>query len=252
MSILQRALDLAAKGRAVFPMNPTTKRPACEHGVKDATTDQDKLHGWFNRPGLLPAVATGQPSSVVVLDVDAQHGGAEWWRENRHRLPETEAYRSRSGGLHAVFAYKAGLRTIGLDKIGKGVELRSTGASAIYWPAAGLPVLCDALPADLPSWVSPPPPAPPAPRYVASGPRPAERILKQVMGLVRVVASAPQGQRNASLFWAASRASEIIGQGELSAAHAEAVLVEAAARSGLDQVEARQTIQSAFRREATQ
>jgi hypothetical protein len=106
MSVLAHALDLAARGRAVFPMVTATKRPACKHGVHDATRCTEIIRSWFSRPGLVPAVATGEPSGVVVLDLDRQHNGAVWWRDHRDRLPATEIYRTRSGGLHLVFLHR--------------------------------------------------------------------------------------------------------------------------------------------------
>jgi hypothetical protein len=69
-------------------------------------------------------------------------------------------------------------------------------------------------------------------------------------GLARVVREArpptgnEPGERNAKLNWAAYRAGEHIAAGELSEADAEAELLAAALDAGLDEAEARRTIQS--------
>ncbi|HQT65749.1 MAG TPA: hypothetical protein PLO16_14695 [Acidocella sp.] len=89
-----------------------------------------------------------------------------------------------------------------------------------------------------------------APSYESCGARPAAHIEAQLAGLVRAVANAPQGQRNAVLFWAASRAAEVIAQGQLSKPHAEAVLITAATMAGLENTEAARTIASALTRRA--
>ena len=242
------ALALARLGRAIYPACRRTKRPLCLHGVKDATTDTDRIRHWFSRRDAVPAVATGAPSSVVVLDLDRQHGAADWWRDHRCGLPATEAYRSRSGGLHLAFRWRPEIVTVAPGRIGPGVELRSTGASAIYWPALGYPLLSDARPAELPAWVLPPPPTP-RPSFPAAGgtPRPAAHVEAQLAGLVRTVAGARPGGRNAALFWASCRVMEMVAAGEVASGFAEGVLTTAAIRAGLDHREAASTIRSASR-----
>lgn len=249
MNPLKHARALATKGRAVFPMTQA-KRPACPHGVKDATRDAEQIRAWFTRPDLLPAVATGEPSGVVVLDLDRQHGAANWWRDNRHRLPETEAYRTRSGGLHLVFAYRPGIRTLALDKIGAGVELRSTGASAIDWRAAGFQSLCDAAPAELPAWVLPPPPPPPAPAAAPTftGETAARRYAEAAMTrAIQDVASAAPGTRNSALNAATYSLSRLIFTGLVTAGEVARCMAYAGLASGLDAREVERTIASALR-----
>jgi hypothetical protein len=242
MTALAHALDLAKRGRAVFPMNPSTKRPACPHGLKDATRDPEIIRGWFIRPGLVPAVATGEPSGVVALDVDRQHGGLGWWTVYRQRLPATEAYRTKSGGLHLIFQNAPGIRTITIGAIGDGVELRATGASAIYWPSAGFPILSDARPAVLPQWLIPPP----KPAYVPSDAPPRVADDAAIDRLIRFVAQAGHGERNARLYWAGCRMRELAATGTLSRRAAIEILTETGSRIGLDRNEAHRTARSAI------
>ena len=237
--ILSAALALAARGIAVSPMT-AAKRPACPHGVRDASTDPVRLAELFNRPGLLPAIACGPASSISVLDIDRQHGGAAWWLANRKRLPATFTYRTRSGGLHLWFQHPPGLRSsVGI--IAPGVDVRGTGGSAIYWPAAGFPVLCAAEAAPWPEWLLPPPrpAAPPTPPRVPDD--------RQLAALIRVVATAPGSQRNGLLFWTSCRMAALVASRLLSHSEAEALLVEAAARAGLPEAESRATARSGLR-----
>jgi hypothetical protein len=147
------------------------------------------------------------------------------------------------------FGHLPGLRC-SASQIAPGIDVRADGGYACAWGAHGFPVLSDAALAPWPAWLTPARKAATAPSYAPAGPRPAEHIEAQLAGLVRTVATAPEGQRNSVLFWAANRAAEIIAEGQLSRPHAEAVLIEAASRAALDHVEAARTIASALTRRA--
>ena len=45
--LLQAALSYANRGWHVFPLQPRSKVPATHHGVKDATTDVDRIQNWW-------------------------------------------------------------------------------------------------------------------------------------------------------------------------------------------------------------
>jgi len=251
MTALDHALILAAAGFACFPM-ARDKRPTCPRGIKAASRDPDTLRElWGGHPGELVGVATGEPSKAAVLDIDVQHGGATWWQEQRQRLPATRTHRTRSGGLHLWFRHRPGLRS-SVARIAPGIDVRADGGSAIWWPAAGLPVLSDAPLAPWPAWLIPAARPEPAAYRLRPSDRPPEHIVSAFAGIARTVALAAHGQRNATLFWGASRCAEMVAQGDLSRPHAEAVLIECAARTGLDHAEAISTIRSAFGRRAAQ
>jgi AraC-like DNA-binding protein len=72
----------------------------------------------------------------------------------------------------------------------------------------------------------------------ASGYRPNARSLA---GLVRGVATAPEGERNNVAFWAACRAGEMVAAGLLDSETAVALITEAAVRAGLPQPAAMRT-----------
>jgi hypothetical protein len=132
-------------------------------------------------------------------------------------------------------------------KISLGVDTRSNGGYIIWWPAVGLPVLSDAPPAPWPDWVLAEFKPKPQPRSRSTIVRiPSDnRLLVQ---LVRMIAGAPEGERNSLTFWCACRAGEMVAAGLLSATTAIAVIAEAATRSGLPRAEAERTAKSGVAR----
>ena len=249
---LDAALSLAADGWAVFPMTRQKTPLAGSHGVRHATKDPIRLRKLFGLPGAeLAAIATGDVSGVSVLDIDRQHGGMDWWRENRERLPATLAWRTKSWGLHVVFQHRRELRTVALGTIGRGIEIRSTGASVVYWPAIGNAIECDAKPAPWPEWLLPPPRptySPPPPAVWCGNDRRARRYAEAALAnAIRRVALAPLGARNATLNGQAFALSRLAADGSLSAGEIIFALASAATAAGLDGREVVATLRSALR-----
>jgi hypothetical protein len=76
----------------VFPCVPHGKRPATANGLKDATTDAGRIAAWWRaQPDCNIAVATGQASNIMVIDVDNEDAEAELRKlEQQHAaLPPT-------------------------------------------------------------------------------------------------------------------------------------------------------------------
>ncbi len=250
--MFQHALALAARGWATYPATNRKGPLKGSHGVKDATRDPDLLRELFGRPDVvLLAIATGRPSGISVLDIDYQHGGMDWWRENRERLPQTLAWRTRSGGLHVVFQHRQELRTVALGAIGRGIEIRSTGASVVYWPAIGAAIECNAEPARWPDWLLPPPRpayAPPPPAAWQGNDRRARAYAEGALAnAIRRVASAAPGTRNAALNTQTYALARFVADGSLSAGEIVYALASAAAAAGLDGRETAATLRSAIR-----
>jgi hypothetical protein len=122
-------------------------------------------------------------------------------------------------------------------KIARGVDVRADGGYAIWWPAAGFPILSLAKVAQLPEWLRAIIENLPQQRSAAIV-LPDLHLLKH---LIRTVAAAHEGQRNNALFWAACRAGEMVASGLLDAAATAAVLAEAATRCSLPWLEADRT-----------
>jgi hypothetical protein len=241
---LRQALALAARGWPVLPCQPGRKTPATRHGHLDATTDPGQITAWFGRhPDWNLAIATGAPGPDV-LDVD-QHGDAGNGYTAFGQLREAglldgaRAYiRTPSGGLHAYFAgtdqHNAHLPDCHLDfrsqggyvltppsqVNGKPYQLVKTfhGRGALDWDA----VIRHLHPQREPRR---------APHRQPGSP--------DLSSLARWVASQPEGNRNAGLFWAANRALDADPAADLGP------LAGAARQAGLGEREINRTLDSA-------
>jgi hypothetical protein len=237
------ALTLASMGLHCFPC-AGSKRPTCPHGFQDATNDLQGVRDlWARYPGPLTGVRTGLESRFDVLDVDPKHREAiDWFKAHCGRFPKTRIHSTRSGGIHLLFRHAAGLRCSG-SRIARGVDVRADGGYIIWWPALGLPLMLDAPLADWPQWlleISMPASQPMAQRVVV----PDSCALSQI---VRRVARAHEGERNAITFWSACRAGEMVASGLLDADTAAAVIAEAATLAGLPYSEAERAARSGIR-----
>jgi Bifunctional DNA primase/polymerase, N-terminal len=244
--MLSAATQLVAQGTPVFPCL-ASKAPATPRGFKDATRDIVALQNLW-RPDYLVGVPTGGVSGFDALDLDAKHNSAnEWWRDNRHRLPTTRIHRTRSGGLHALFKHDGLIRNTA-SKIATGVDTRGDGGYIIWWPAAKFPVLSDAPLASWPDWLLAEFKPKPRPRFVSSTAQPRGHGDDRLRGLVRTVANAREGERNAVLFWASCRAGEAIRDGLTTEHFITSALLQAALHAGLEQRAALASIASGLRR----
>jgi hypothetical protein len=241
------ALCLAAqRGWHLFACRDD-KRPACPHGFKDASNDPDQITElWRRWPGVLIGVATGAVSGVDLLDIDIKHATANvWWRANHLRIPLTETYRSRGGGLHLYFQHHPGLRCSTGRKDGRlplGVDVRADGGYLIHWYSAGCECLDESPPAPWPPWLINLL-LPPAVSTASREPR-SPSPDRAIEGLLRHVERAREGNRNSALHWSACRMAERIRAGEISTSKAERDLLAAALTTGLGEIEAKATIKS--------
>jgi Bifunctional DNA primase/polymerase, N-terminal len=242
---LNTALSLASMGLPCFPC-AVSKRPSCPHGFLNASSEQAELRElWAKHPGILVGVPTGEASGIDVLDVDPKHQEAfDWCKAHHKQLPTTRVHKTRSGGVHVLFRHAHGLRC-SASRVTRGVDVRANGGYIVWWPAIGLPVLRAAPLANWPRWLLDKlmslPKTPFAPRIVV----PDKYALAK---LVRLVADAPEGERNALTYWAACRAGEMVASGLINAESAAAVIAEAAICAGLARSEAERTARSGVRR----
>jgi hypothetical protein len=231
-------------GLPAFPCR-ASKAPACPHGFREATADPSALRDlWRRHPGPLIGVPTGEASGLDVLDIDApgHPEAAEWWRRHRHCELTTRTHRTRSGGLHVLFGHTAGLRCWAGRPV-PGIDGRADGGYVVWWPAAGEGVICDATPAPWPTWLL-------AELHSPLSAAPNKVTIPDghtLVGLVRKVARAAPGERNAVAFWAACRAGEMAASGLIGADIAAAIIANAAILSGLPQAEAERTARNGIR-----
>lgn len=247
MALLDDALALAAQGLPVFPCGED-KRPITASGFYDASTDPAEVRRMFSKPGAaLIGTPAGIPTRCVVIDVDVKDGGLAWYEDHRGALPETRAHRTRSGGIHLIFAHPLGDLKIGnRARVFPGVDVRGDGGYIIAPPSPGYSVASDAPMAQMPEWLlnailRRPEPAP----SPSASPARLDRYTTVALdNETRAVASASEGSRNDTLNRAAFNLGTLCGAGHLSRREAEARLLAAALTCGLDAREAQATIKS--------
>lgn len=264
------AQELAGRGWHVFPCKRGGKRPVvADRWEQRATTDLDLIARWWPE-GANVGIACG-PSKLVVVDLDT-HGQlpAEWQQPGVKNgldvfvmllewageisMPATYWVVTPSGGWHLYFRAPedAEIRN-SAGKLGPMVDVRAAGGYVVGAGSVvdGHPYLLvsDTDPAPLPGWITraltrPPPTAntrfTDRDRYWpdSAGPRAA--------ALAETVHSAPEGQRNSTLYWAACRAADMVAEGADPSA-LSALLFEAAMHVGLDEAEINRTIASGMR-----
>jgi hypothetical protein len=149
---LQSALAHARHGRAILPVYWSTGgrcacgRPDCAspakhpipqlvpRGVRQATTSGIVIRAWWAYAPLAnPALATGEASGVVVLDIDGNHGGFDSLQdlERMHgTLPRTQRVRT-AFGEHVYFKYNGTHLRNTAGKLGAGLDVRCCGGYAV-------------------------------------------------------------------------------------------------------------------------
>lgn len=110
---LEAALKYAARGWLVLPLAPNAKKPLgslVPHGLKDATTDPQKIRDWWTQqPNANVGIATGVGDcGPYVVDVDAPHGdhkhdGAASLSAAGISLPPTLSATTPNGGRHLYY-----------------------------------------------------------------------------------------------------------------------------------------------------
>ena len=248
---LRRALACARRGWPVLPCWPGTKTPLTKHGYQDASTDPGQIIRWFGRgQDWNLAIATGAPGPDV-LDVDDHgltgNGFAALTRLRDAGLTEGAStwVITANNGLHLYFAGSAQrsgrLKDHHLDfKAAGGYVIappsRVDGGryQVIQAPGGRAGLDWHAVSAFLQ-------PQPALQQPALPQPHPSQRGApgNDIAHLARWVASQPEGNRNAGLFWAANRALDTDPAADLSP------LAAAARQAGLPDPEITRTLHSA-------
>jgi hypothetical protein len=195
-------------GWAVFPCRPddgtlvngkpAAKMPATAHGFQDATRDVDRIRKcWSQRPDLNVAIATGQPSGVVVLDVDVYKDGGASLAELEKRygsLPSTLSAVTPRGGQHYFFRWPGTQIPLARDLV-PGIDFRGDGGYVLIAPSrvGGKAYEWDERmePAEMPEWL-------------LNGLRSKAQQVKSVDYWIDLAKGVSEGQRN-------SRLTELVG-----------------------------------------
>lgn len=128
----------AARGWSVLPIEPRGKRPLVAWtGLQRRIADRAEIDAWFNQwPDANVGIVTGGISRLVVVDVDAQHGGlaslAATEREHGALPPTVEAI-TGGGGRHLYFASSRAIH----NRVGilPGIDLRAEGGCVVAPPS---------------------------------------------------------------------------------------------------------------------
>lgn len=218
------------------------KHPLTVNGLHDASTEPGRVAAWW-RTHPWANVGVRPRAGLVVLDVDPRNGGDGGLSEllSAHGdLPTTLTARTGSGGLHIWVRYSGPVR----GRLCPGVDLKTSSGYLVAPPslhASG----------ERYRWLTRLPIAP-APEWLSRMIGPSRgRVVPRIGarptsargdGLVRTVANAPEGRRNAVLNWASYTAFQLGGDPGLIAE-----IREAALSTGLPPAEVDRTIGSAAR-----
>lgn len=165
-AVLRAALAYAAQGLLVFPLSwmrrpirlcavcrrgglcPGQDQCICAvdtcHGFWAATTDPTVITGWYTQhPDWQVAIRTGQPSGLVVVDVDLDKGGLDTLMALQAAgldIRGTDAQLSGSGqSFHLFYAHPGGWVKCSQGRtstgLGAGVDIRADGGYIVAAPS---------------------------------------------------------------------------------------------------------------------
>lgn len=251
------------------------KHPLTSRGFKDATTNPDIIRAWWKQwPYANIAVATGEISGIVVIDVDAKEddGYATLAKiEAAHDNLITLESATGGGGSHLIFRHPGTKVTNSNSwlkkRFGRGIDVRGDGGYIVLPPsqhATGAEYAwCDSEHSvieirELPTWfleiLAPPPATDPKERTVrphtttrtapVQGGDKTRQMAAAMDAIIVKLATETEGNRNNLLFWSASRVREMLDEGGPEGWVAD--LYDAALAIGLDTAEVYKTLCSAL------
>lgn len=156
-TMLDAALEYAARGWPVFPVYEATgvgacacggsdgcspgKHPRTKHGALDATTDRTKIGAWWKQwPSAAVGIRTGTEGGIWAVDCDLKPGrdgiaALDAIRE-QHPLPPTMTVRTGSGGLQLWFQVAPGqVVKNSQNKIAPGIDTRGERGYVVAPPS---------------------------------------------------------------------------------------------------------------------
>lgn len=133
------ALGYLARGWSVLPVRPRDKRPLIAwERLQDEPPTEAEAGAWFARwPEANVGIVTGTVSGLVVLDVDAAHGGGDSLAalERDHGpLPPTVEAVTGGGGRHLYFRHP-GSQTGSRIGLRPGIDLKGDGGYVVAPPS---------------------------------------------------------------------------------------------------------------------
>ena len=137
--IADAALDYAARGWSVIPMQAHGKRPLVAwREFQQRAAGVAEIRRWFRHwPKANVGIVTGRISGLVVVDVDLRHGGPDSIAaaEAAHGpLPTTIEAATGGGGRHLYCAH-AGASVANRVAIRPGIDVRGDGGCVVAPPS---------------------------------------------------------------------------------------------------------------------
>lgn len=111
-NLKESALSYAGRGWKVLPLIPREKKPATDHGLKDATSDPEQIAKWWNEnPNYNIGIVTGEESKgLYVIDIDedtekGKHGLEVFkkWQQEHGEINTPVVCNTPRGGRHLYF-----------------------------------------------------------------------------------------------------------------------------------------------------
>ena len=139
VSINEAIHEYMGRGWSIIPTRTGDKRPLVRwEEFQHRHPSEAEARGWFRQwPEAGIGVVTGAISGLVVVDIDARHGGDEALKqlEREHGpMPATVECRTGGGGRHLYFAHPGGLVR---NKVGlaPGIDIRADGGYVVAPPS---------------------------------------------------------------------------------------------------------------------
>jgi hypothetical protein len=266
-TLLEAALKYAKYGWHVFPCHSiksgkcTCKNQNCDnpgkhprtlHGLHDASCDESQIIDWWGKwPNANIGVKAGIDSKMWVLDADLPEGPGEVERMN---LPETLKQQTGSGGFQYFFHWNGTDIRNSTKKVAPGVDVRGQGGYVIVPPSnhisgGNYKWLNKNKIVDAPEWLKEKvkhiEAAPPKPTI---NPDITPYAQKALAGEITNVSCACEGTRNEQLYSSTRCLAQLAAGGEISESTVRTAMLATATLTGLGEREARNTIDSAFKK----
>ena len=138
---LDAALDYARRGWLVSPWRQigNKKHPLTEHGHLDATVDETIIIDWWRQwPNAIPAIATGETSGVVALDIDIRPDGSGFdTLECELEIathPEGPTAHTPRGGCAVIFKWPGHFVKTSVGALGPHLDIKADRGSLLLPP----------------------------------------------------------------------------------------------------------------------
>ena len=135
-TMLEAALDYAARGLPVFPCRPD-KKPYTANGYKNATTDPIMIKEmWGAYPDAMIGMPTGKITDLYIVDIDIKsRDGFATLRKFRLDLSGVPQVTTPSGGAHFYWRLGGLALKNTAGKLGPGLDTRGDGGYIIAPPS---------------------------------------------------------------------------------------------------------------------